>query len=74
MTMACKRATELMSLRIDRALTTMETASLRMHLLICPPCRRCADQLQMLHRIAVRRRHGEEDGDEAGGKEQRPTE
>lgn len=56
MTMACKRATELMSLRIDRPLTTLETASLRMHLLMCRYCRRCESQLQMLHRITARRR------------------
>lgn len=61
MTLACKRATELMSLRIDRPLTAMETTSLRMHLLMCRYCRRCDGQFQLLHRITARRR---EDGPE----------
>lgn len=56
MTLACKRATELMSLRIDRPLTALESASLRMHLLMCGHCRRCDSQIQMLHRITARRR------------------
>jgi len=60
MTLACKRATELMSLRIDRPLTALESASLRMHLLMCGYCRRCDSQLEMLHRITARRR---EDGE-----------
>ncbi|WP_246590189.1 zf-HC2 domain-containing protein [Marinobacterium ramblicola] len=56
MTMACKRATELMSLRIDRELTLAEKSSLRLHLAICRYCRRCEKQMAMLHRIAARRR------------------
>ncbi|GGB86093.1 hypothetical protein GCM10011352_09970 [Marinobacterium zhoushanense] len=62
MTMACKRATELMSLRIDRELTLAEKSSLKLHLLICRYCRRCEKQMDILHRITARRREkGEEE-------------
>jgi len=56
MTMACKRATELMSLRLDRELTMVEKSSLRLHLTICRYCRRCEKQIEILHRITAGRR------------------
>ncbi|TCK04133.1 zf-HC2 domain-containing protein [Marinobacterium mangrovicola] len=59
MTMACKRATELMSIKIDRPLTLGERVSLRTHLMMCSYCRRCEQQLQMLRRITGRRREDE---------------
>lgn len=59
MTMACKRATELMSQKIDRPLSLTERVSLRTHLMMCRYCRRCEQQLQMLSRITGRRRQDE---------------
>lgn len=56
---SCKRATELMSLQLDRQLSLSEQAGLRLHLLMCRHCRRCKAQLQLLHRLAARR-SGEE--------------
>lgn len=59
MTMACKRATELMSKKIDRPLTLTERVSLRTHLMMCRYCRRCENQFQILRRITGRRRKDE---------------
>ncbi len=59
MTMACKKATELMSKKIDRPLSLSERLSLRTHLTMCRYCRRCEKQLQMLQRITGRRRKDE---------------
>lgn len=61
MTMACKRATELMSLSLDRPLTVPEKGSLRMHLMMCRHCRRCNRQFEVLHRITGRRREDQEE-------------
>ncbi|WP_432696171.1 zf-HC2 domain-containing protein [Marinobacterium sp. YM272] len=59
MTMACKRATELMSIQIDRPLSLSERLSLRTHLMMCRYCRRCDKQFQMLRRITGKRREDE---------------
>lgn len=56
MTMACKRATELMSKGIDAPLSLPERISLRTHLMMCRYCRRCDDQFHMLRRITEKRR------------------
>ncbi|MDC8802836.1 zf-HC2 domain-containing protein [Halomonas pacifica] len=52
--MMCKRATELMSQRLDRPLRWQERLSLRFHLTLCSACQQCDRQFQLLHRIHER--------------------
>lgn len=52
---SCKRATELMSQRLDRELSTSEKLGLRMHLLMCRHCRKCEQQLDVIHLLCARR-------------------
>lgn len=47
--MMCKRATELMSQRLDRPLTWKEKVSLRLHLSMCGACKQCNRQFELLH-------------------------
>lgn len=44
----CKRASQLISQSLDRRLTFLERFSLRIHTLVCDPCRRFAEQLRTL--------------------------
>ncbi|MHC4969193.1 MAG: zf-HC2 domain-containing protein [Planctomycetota bacterium] len=50
---SCRRATFLISASLDRGLTRRERLALRMHLLICGPCRLFQRQLRLL-RVFVR--------------------
>ncbi|NIC07247.1 zf-HC2 domain-containing protein [Billgrantia bachuensis] len=50
----CRRATELMSQRLDRRLSWPERASLRFHLAMCGACSQCSRQFELLHRVASR--------------------
>lgn len=58
---SCKRATELMSLQLDRELTTSEQLGLKMHLMMCRHCRKCNVQFQTLHRLAHDRSRSDAD-------------
>jgi len=49
--MNCKRATQLMSQKMDRPLTFKERLSLRFHLMICSGCRNFNDQMLDLRQI-----------------------
>ncbi|MBD3895851.1 zf-HC2 domain-containing protein [Halomonas sp. ML-15] len=55
--MMCKGATQLMSLKQDRALTLQERMSLRLHLMMCDPCRQCDKQFALLHEAGERMQH-----------------
>lgn len=48
----CREATGLMSLKQERILSLREKAALRVHLSMCPACRHCARQFDLLHKIA----------------------
>ncbi|MGR2739495.1 zf-HC2 domain-containing protein [Billgrantia sp. Q4P2] len=50
----CRRATELMSLRLDRRLSWPERVSLRFHLAMCGACSQCNRQFELLHRTGHR--------------------
>lgn len=50
--MMCRKATRLMSLKQDRALTFGESIALRFHLSMCGACRTCARQFDLLHKIS----------------------
>ncbi|MCG6658134.1 zf-HC2 domain-containing protein [Halomonas campisalis] len=50
----CRRATELMSQRLDRQLTWPERVSLRFHLAMCGACTQCNRQFELLHRAKYR--------------------
>jgi hypothetical protein len=44
----CRRASQLISQSLDRKLSLSERLSLRIHTLICDPCRRFGQQLRTL--------------------------
>jgi Putative zinc-finger len=44
----CQEASELASAALDRELTASERWGLRLHTLLCAPCRRLIQQLQMM--------------------------
>lgn len=48
---SCKRATELMSQRLDRELSGHERLGLRLHLMMCRHCRKCDSQFKLLHQL-----------------------
>jgi hypothetical protein len=50
----CRRATELMSQRLDRPLRWPERLSLRVHLSMCGACCQCNRQFELLHRSGER--------------------
>ncbi|MCE9665826.1 zf-HC2 domain-containing protein [Halomonas sp. M5N1S17] len=50
----CRRATELMSQRLDRPLVWQERLSLRVHLAMCGACSQCNRQFDMLHEAGKR--------------------
>ncbi|MFW3614175.1 zf-HC2 domain-containing protein [Billgrantia antri] len=50
----CRRATELMSQRLDRPLRWSERLSLRFHLSMCGACCQCNRQFELLHRAGDR--------------------
>ncbi|WP_355660413.1 zf-HC2 domain-containing protein [Halomonas salifodinae] len=52
--MMCKRATELMSQRLDRPLSWTEKVSLTFHLSMCGACKQCNRQFELLHRAGER--------------------
>lgn len=53
--MSCKRATEQISVGLDRPLTFSEKLSLKVHFMMCGNCSRCQKQLQQLHRVCQQR-------------------
>ena len=44
----CRQITVLISQRADRPLTRSERLALRLHLMICPPCREYARQIELV--------------------------
>ena len=50
----CRRATELMSQRLDRQLIWKERISLRLHLAMCGACTQCNRQFDVLHEAGKR--------------------
>lgn len=61
MSRACRRATELLSQKLDRPLRLGERLSLRVHLMMCLNCRRCDEQLQLMRRVCLQKRESEQD-------------
>ena len=51
MMIMCREATQLMSLSLDRPLNRRERLKLRLHTMMCGPCRRCQSQFELLHRV-----------------------
>ena len=51
MMIMCREATQLMSLSLDRPLNRRECLRLRLHTMMCRPCRRCQAQFELLHRV-----------------------
>lgn len=49
----CKEIARLNSERQDRRLTLLERCLYRVHLLLCPPCQRHRQQLDILHGAAA---------------------
>ena len=52
--LSCKRATELMSQRMDRNLDLGSRMSLRLHLMMCSGCRNFSRQMQFLRHASRR--------------------
>ncbi|WP_306420901.1 zf-HC2 domain-containing protein [Vreelandella neptunia] len=50
----CREATGLMSLKLEKALSLREKIALKVHLSICPACRHCVRQFDLLHKIGNR--------------------
>lgn len=50
----CRRATQLMSQRLDQPLSWAQRFSLYLHLSMCGPCRHCNRQFELLHRAGRR--------------------
>lgn len=50
----CREATGLMSLKQEKVLSLREKMALRVHLAMCPACRHCARQFDLLHKIGGR--------------------
>ena len=53
---SCKHATELMSQKQDRELTFKEQSWLLTHLALCPNCRRCNRQFDIIDKACEQRR------------------
>lgn len=49
----CEEASELASAALDRKLTTSERLALRMHTLVCKPCRHLVRQLRALREMML---------------------
>lgn len=58
---SCKRATELLSLRMDQKLGLRLRLALGIHLAICSFCRAFSDQLSELRRVMVAKRTVEDE-------------
>ena len=52
--MSCRKATNLISLALDRPLTRGERISLRCHLVLCTACRRYRRQLETVRHLVSR--------------------
>lgn len=48
----CRQATQLLSERLDRELTTKEKLALKMHTTICSACRRFGQQVEEISHIS----------------------
>ncbi len=46
----CREVHQLVSERMDRALTLIERTRVRVHLMVCPACTRFDDQMRLLRR------------------------
>jgi hypothetical protein len=54
----CKRASQLISLSLDRKLSLAERISLRIHTFICDPCKRFGQQLRAMRNALQRMSSG----------------
>lgn len=50
--MKCTEATQLLSEKLERPLSTKEKVNLGVHTAMCPACRRFGKQMQMLRTIS----------------------
>jgi predicted anti-sigma-YlaC factor YlaD len=50
--MNCKQATQLLSEKLDRTLSTKEKLALRMHIAMCSACRKFGHQMEDIHHIS----------------------
>ena len=50
--MNCKQATQLLSEKLDRPLTSKEKIALKMHVLMCPACRKFGKQMEEIRIIS----------------------
>ncbi|NVK02352.1 MAG: zf-HC2 domain-containing protein [Oceanospirillaceae bacterium] len=53
--MSCIRATERMSLALDKPLSASDRVQLKLHLMMCDKCVLCNQQLQQLHKVCQKR-------------------
>lgn len=52
--MKCTQATQLLSEKLDRPLSSSEKVNLGIHTALCPACRRFGKQMLSLHEICQR--------------------
>jgi predicted anti-sigma-YlaC factor YlaD len=57
---SCKKASYLMSKKLDTDLALMDRLSLRMHLMMCSKCSRCNRQMGFLHETCRKRDQSEQ--------------
>ncbi|TPE47914.1 zf-HC2 domain-containing protein [Maribrevibacterium harenarium] len=50
--MKCTQATQLLSQKMERHLSTKEHVSLKLHTAMCPACRRFGEQMEQLRDIS----------------------
>lgn len=50
--MKCKQATQMLSEKLDRPLSTKEKMALTLHTTICPPCRVFGQQMDSLRNLS----------------------
>ncbi|MCW4630551.1 zf-HC2 domain-containing protein [Marinomonas sp. KJ51-3] len=50
--MKCKQATQMLSEKLDRPLSTKEKINLAMHTAICSPCRQFGQQMETLRALS----------------------
>jgi predicted anti-sigma-YlaC factor YlaD len=59
----CKQATQMLSEKLDRPLSTKEKLSLGMHTSMCLPCRQFGKQMQELRFMSKRYTRGESESE-----------
>ena len=64
----CKEVHRLTSEGLDRELTAVERARVRLHLLVCEACTNFSTQMRLIRRAMHKMSAGEEPGDERDSK------